>query len=838
MSRIRPDVEKIRTLLAQKALTREELSDKASVSTSTLDNIFGTKEHMVYRKTLERIANVLDVSAQDLTADNSPVNSSVLPRIRLGRFPTALGQHFLGRETELKQLDTAWQDPKTHIVVLTGIGGIGKTSLIKYWLDQRRSDYRGAKKVFAWSFAGQSRKNGLSSSASDKFITEALEWFGDANSYKGSWDNRAYRLAEYFRQEPSLLILDGLEALQNPPGTAAGRFAEGEPLLIVLMELAQQYTGLCLISSRITLKDLSATSTGNSLLEIPLKPLSDDLGEQLLRHIGVCGDDTKLRAIARDYWGHPLCLTLLGHYLTDVYEDKHVRHLKPLTTVLVNADQQEEGHAYQIMMEYSRWLDEEKLAVLRILSLFNSSVEFELLEYFGKQAQIDYLTNALQDMDVTSYHSICASLRKSELLISVKKQEQYTLDLHPVVRTFFREQLKQTFPSTYQNAQKFWFSYFCQQASEKVMVFEDLFTMHKAIYHGCEADLQETVFDEIIWKRMLQGYAMMSLNTFGVGGSDWMAAYRYFSNGIFRKDTLNSSITSLLIQSRIFFWIGVKTRFRGNLENATELLETAILLFKKTDDTMGIRETMFHLSRCYFFQGKLIDSIVFSKECISLCEQTNKKALKVALNNYAAVLHCTGEFEASLDIYKKADCIKVESELLSLQEIQYCHLLLDLQKYDQVAKRIESHTPSLYDTPVQKIVRMMLLFRIHLHDERSNTKALHILAKELYYELETYTENTISFDRVRGLLLLAKAYRHLQVLDKAASLLQKAKEITDKYHLHLLQVDCSVEQLKQEICCGKFQDAQITADMAESLIKKNSYFARLPIIERQRYKIP
>ena len=52
---------------------------------------------------------------------------------------------------------------------------------------------------------------------------QALRWFDDPDPTAGSpWD-KGERLARLVRQMPTLLVLDELERLQNPPGPDSGR---------------------------------------------------------------------------------------------------------------------------------------------------------------------------------------------------------------------------------------------------------------------------------------------------------------------------------------------------------------------------------------------------------------------------------------------------------------------------------------------------------------------------------------------------------------------------------------------------------------------------------------
>ena len=57
-------------------------------------------------------------------------------------------------------------------------GGVGKSTLVNKWRERLAADnYRGAKRVFAWSFYSQGTGERVTSA--DIFIAEALKWFGD-----------------------------------------------------------------------------------------------------------------------------------------------------------------------------------------------------------------------------------------------------------------------------------------------------------------------------------------------------------------------------------------------------------------------------------------------------------------------------------------------------------------------------------------------------------------------------------------------------------------------------------------------------------------------------------
>src|SRR6516225_4053895 len=57
----------------------------------------------------------------------------------------------------------------------------------------------------------------------DEFLDATLGWFGDPDPNIGTAWEKGERLAKLVAHRRTLLILDGLEPLQNPPGPQEGR---------------------------------------------------------------------------------------------------------------------------------------------------------------------------------------------------------------------------------------------------------------------------------------------------------------------------------------------------------------------------------------------------------------------------------------------------------------------------------------------------------------------------------------------------------------------------------------------------------------------------------------
>jgi hypothetical protein len=81
-------------------------------------------------------------------------------KISLAKLPSTSPDLF-GREKELEALDEAWSNPNINVVSLVAWGGVGKTALVNKWLSQMGKDnYRGAERVFGWSFYSQGAAEG------------------------------------------------------------------------------------------------------------------------------------------------------------------------------------------------------------------------------------------------------------------------------------------------------------------------------------------------------------------------------------------------------------------------------------------------------------------------------------------------------------------------------------------------------------------------------------------------------------------------------------------------------------------------------------------------------
>ena len=236
-------------------------------------------------------------------------------KISVARLPVTGATFLAERRISLFWID-AWANRHVNVVTIVAWAGVGKSTLVNHWLGRMAAEhYRSAELVFGWSFYRQG-SSGETSSA-DEFLDAALNWFGDPDPRIGTAWEKGERLAKLIAHRRTLLILDGLEPLQNPPGPQEGRLREPS-LQALLRELAALNTGLCVITTRLPVADI-ADHEQTSVLRCDLDQLSCDAGAKLLRALGVKGPEAELRSASDEFSGHCLALTLLGSYLTDAY---------------------------------------------------------------------------------------------------------------------------------------------------------------------------------------------------------------------------------------------------------------------------------------------------------------------------------------------------------------------------------------------------------------------------------------------------------------------------------------------------------------------------------------
>jgi predicted ATPase len=447
-------------------------------------------------------------------------------RISVARLPVT-GKEVFGREEDLAFLDAAWADSQVNVVSVVAWAGVGKSTLVNHWLRRLAVDqYRWADLVFGWSFYRQGTSGGASSA--DEFLDAALAWFDDPDPRVGTAWEKGERLAKLIANRRTLLVLDGLEPLQNPPGPQEGRLREPS-LQGLLRELAAFNVGLCVITTRLAVADL-AQHEGSSALRRDLEHLSSDAGEKLLRALEVKGQESELRDASEEFRGHCLALTLLGSYLSDAYNGE-IRRREEVSNRLAH-DVRQGAHARKVMDSYQSWFGQgPELSVLFLLGLFDRPADEKPIGALLKPPAIRGLTESLTGLSPSEWRTILARLRRARLLAPEDPHQPGQLDTHPLVREYFGEQLRNRFPEAWRECNRRLYDHYRALAPPLPESIREMEPLLIAVIYGCQAGLLHDTLHEVYLPRIQRGNASFAANVLGARGALLSALAAFFEPG-------------------------------------------------------------------------------------------------------------------------------------------------------------------------------------------------------------------------------------------------------------------------------------------------------------------
>jgi predicted ATPase len=569
-------------------------------------------------------------------------------KISVARLPIT-GSDVFGRDEDVAFLDRAWANQDVNVVTIVAWAGVGKSTLVNHWLRRMVAQhYRSAELVFGWSFYRQGTSGDTSSA--DEFLDAALTWFGDPDPRLGTAWEKGERLAKLVGHRRTLLVLDGLEPLQNPPGAQEGRLREPS-LQALLRELAGFNMGLCVITTRMPVTDLS-DHEGSSALHRHLEHLSSHAGAQLLRALDVKGDEAELRSASDEFSGHCLALTLLGSYLTDAYNGE-IRSRNEVSGHLAT-DVRQGAHARKVMKSYQTWFGEgPELSVLRMLGLFDRPAEEKAIAVLLKPPAIPGLTESLTNLSPTEWRAILARLRRARLLAGEDPHNPGYADTHPLVREYYGEQLRGQRTEAWKECNRRLYYYYRDAAPQLPDSFREMEPLFLAVICGCNAGLFHKALNEVYIPRIQRGDAFFAAKVLGARGALLLVLAHFFEHGRWgspaEKGVEGQSLTAedqlfILMQAGLYL-----TATRGfAAPEALICYERAESLCVSLNRPLVLFSVLRGLWRYSLVTDKPSATMQIAKRVYSLAQDQNDSALMMgAYRALAVTLYYLGDFESA-----------------------------------------------------------------------------------------------------------------------------------------------------------------------------------------------
>jgi serine/threonine protein kinase/tetratricopeptide (TPR) repeat protein len=569
-------------------------------------------------------------------------------RISVARLPIT-GSDMFGREEDIAFLDEAWANQYSNVVTIVAWAGVGKSTLINHWLRHMAAEhYCSAELVFGWSFYRQGSSGDTSSA--DDFLHVALAWFGDSDPRIGTPWEKGERLAKLIAHRRALLVLDGLEPLQNPPGPQEGRVRDPS-LQALLRELAASNTGLCVITTRLPVADI-ADHERTSAPRRDLEQLSSDAGAKLLRALGVKGHEAELRSASEEFSGHCLALTLLGSYLTDAYNGD-IRCCKEVSERLAH-DIRQGAHARKVMESYQTWFGEgPELSVLRMLGLFDRPADEKVLGAVLKSPAIRGLTESLMDLSPTEWRALLARLRRARLLAEEDPHNFGCLDTHPLVREYFGEQLRRQRTDAWKECNRRLYHHYRALAPQLPNTFREMEPLFLAVICGCNAGLFHEALHEVYLPRIQRGNTSFAAEVLGAKGALLLVLVNFFEHGRWGapmpKDVEGQSLT---IEDQVFILMQAGmylTATRGaGVPEAYICYERAESLCHSLNRPLLLYWALEGQWRYSLFTDKLTAALQIANRVYSLAQDQNDSVLMVgAYRTLTTTLYFLGDFESA-----------------------------------------------------------------------------------------------------------------------------------------------------------------------------------------------
>jgi tetratricopeptide (TPR) repeat protein len=545
----------------------------------------------------------------------------------------------IGREKELDFLDRAWGDPATNFVQVIAAGGTGKTALVDKWF--RR--HLGEATVFGWSFYSQGSSHDRQTS-SDPFFAEIISWLDIKIAPTASVYAKAEAVARRLREERVLLLLDGVEPLQDPTGSLRDL-----PLKALLRELETANRGLVVCTTRVR---IDIPDDAPRVLSIDLDNLTAEQGAEYLRYLKVEGTDEELQQASGEYWNHALALTLLGTYLVDFFEGDIRRRIEIPRLSADNAQAQLVIAAYERLFAGKPELD-----VLRALG------------YFDRPAEPPAVKLVLPTINDRVYRAALNRLFKARLILTTDPAQP--LDCHRLVREHFAA-------SATAEGHARLYEYYEKQAPQQPDTLEDMAPLFYAVYHGCRAGRHFETLDSVYRNRILRGNELYLVRKLGAFGIDLALLANFFEI----PWTQPVAALPAFDQAWLIATAGSVLRAVGRLADAVEPIRAVSEIWVRSENWANTAISYSNLSELLLALGAVSEAVAAGRQSVDLADRLADRFRRIASRaTLADALHQSGDSAEAKRLFEKSEQLQAESQpelpvLYSVWGYQYCDLLL------------------------------------------------------------------------------------------------------------------------------------------------------------------
>jgi WD40 repeat protein/DNA-binding SARP family transcriptional activator len=220
--------------------------------------------------------------------------------------------YLYGRQAESDQIKRWLLDERCRVVVVLGMGGMGKTTIVT-----------SVARALAGDFAFIFWRSLLNAPPLAEFLRGALQFLSrqQLTTLPDSLNEQLALLVAYLGQQRCLIVLDNAESILAPD--QPGQYRPGYEAYGQLIERVAQGThqSALLLTSRERPRGVDRLEEDLPVVRtLQLAGLSEEAGQAILRLRGVRGDEAAAASLVQRYSGNPLALRLVSRTIQDLFD--------------------------------------------------------------------------------------------------------------------------------------------------------------------------------------------------------------------------------------------------------------------------------------------------------------------------------------------------------------------------------------------------------------------------------------------------------------------------------------------------------------------------------------
>ncbi|MGH8476273.1 MAG: trypsin-like peptidase domain-containing protein [Methylococcales bacterium] len=732
---------------------------------------------------------------------------------------------WIGRKDFLDRLDDAWRERKQRIVSLIGFGGEGKTTLARQWIEPMLSGSSDQRPigVFWWSF--------YANPDIKQFLEAAMQFFtGDRERVlqTSSAEGRISAIIGQLYAKRYIIVLDGIEGFQHSTSEAFGEVSE--PLLRKFLDYfsIEEHQSVCVVTSRLPLMDLISTIAYEQHV---VEGLSTREGVDLLRVLGVNGEEVAIESVVVQWEGHPLVLVLIAADLVR-HHGGDIHCIEALPRVV--AGEPHYKRVKRVLEWYDRNSEEADRVFLELFSVFRVPVSQALLKEIMLRDHGPGIPNyplfqaGEQALDWQIKLLETSRILRADLSTSVHGEEKRYM-IHPLVREFYAARFALRSAVERQAFSRAAARHYLDQAEEtsEHSTLNSLEPLFEAMHHAASAAEFDWAFE--IYLRKIEKTTPQSTGrilTYHLGqyAKDLDLIRQLFADGDFSRNPL---VTDRWNKRYLLNEVGLCKMTLGQVSDALSFFHRSIELAHDEPSDLNLTSINYQNSaEAYIHLGTLAYSERMVEQGLHLAIKSQLKfRIWRGLGYRAWAVHLRGDTAAASQLFLEAERIHSEdrsldhlTDLWGIWHADHLIRLGDLQYAEEIT------TLNLQDAEHDNLPES--ISQCHrVFGDLSVAKGASESTIELHYDKALEIARRITHRQVliEALLARGRYWARAGKPDKASPDLREALEFSKLGGYRIFEVDTRIALAWQWLSAHRYPSAWDEAKAARELSQQIGY---------------